>query len=84
MGDQQTSPTTTYRYAIKYFIVDEFGELLFVGRVTLAQDNPRPQDEVEAAAFDARNTCRSIRAACDRDGFPAGRILIAAVFPAAL
>lgn len=90
MTDQTPTPApapepatsaTVYRYAIKYFIVDEFGTLLFTGTTTMSQRAPRPTKAEDIAAYDARTTVKSLRRSCDEHGFPAGRILIAAVFP---
>lgn len=75
MADISTLP---FRYEIKYYVVNSFGELVWQGHVELGQDQPRPTDETEAAIFDARTTVKTIRQSAP-DRMPKGRILIAAV-----
>jgi hypothetical protein len=74
----ETTQPPTYRYRIKYFIVDDFGELLWTGRIMITQDRPRPEGEMDQAVLDVK-TARVIRRSCDDLGAPAGRVLIAAV-----
>jgi hypothetical protein len=77
MNTETTQPLT-YRYRIKYFIVGDFGELLWEGSITIGQDRPRPEGEVDRAVLDVQ-TAQTIRRSCDGLGAPSGRVLIAAV-----
>jgi hypothetical protein len=74
----ETAKPLTYDYRVKYYIVDDFGELLWKGTITITQDRPRPEREVDQAVLDVQ-TARTIRRSCDDLGAPAGRVLIAAV-----
>lgn len=76
-----TTRPQTYAYRIKYFIVDDFGELRWEGTVTITQNRPRPEREVDQAVLNVQ-TARTIRRSCDECGAPAGRVLIAAVMAA--
>lgn len=72
-------PAPVYRYAMKYIIVDNFGDILWNGQVTMTQDRPRPQNQMEAAAFDALKTSKTIRDSCP-PAAPAGRVIVLAAF----
>jgi hypothetical protein len=50
----------------------------WTGTITIKQDRPRPEREVDQAVLDVQ-TARTIRRTCDDLGAPAGRVLIAAV-----
>jgi hypothetical protein len=74
----ETTQPPTYAYRIKYYIVDDFGELLWKGTATMYQDRPRPESEVDQAVLDVQ-TARTVRRSCDDTDAPSGRVLIAAV-----
>jgi CRISPR/Cas system type I-B associated protein Csh2 (Cas7 group RAMP superfamily) len=74
----ETTQPHVHSYRIRYFIVDDFGELRWEGTTTITQNRPRPEREVDQAVLDVQ-TARTIRRSCDDLGAPDGRVLIAAV-----
>lgn len=72
-------PAPVYRYAVKYVIVDHFGEPLWTGSATATQDKPRPESEADVAVLDALMTSRTIRNSTPPEA-PAGRVIVTAAF----
>lgn len=77
MTESQAFQAAPYRYAIKYYVVDDFGDLIWGGRCTIRQDRPMPSDEVALAVLGVQ-TAKTIRDSAPPE-MPDGRILIAAV-----
>lgn len=79
----QTSPITPirYRFIVKYYIVDPFGDLLCKGVAEISQELPLPTGEAERLLHEAQ-TAQTVRRSCDTNPeFPPGRVLIAAILP---
>lgn len=74
-----TRPTTaqrTARYLVKYLIVNALGDLVYQGTAELTSTRMNlstPVDEALAHLV----TATSLREGCDKQGAPAGRVLIA-------
>lgn len=66
--------------AMKYVIVDQFGDILWMGRATIYPESPMPEAENERALFLA-DAAQAIRDTTPADA-PLGRVVILAAIPA--
>jgi hypothetical protein len=82
---EDTAPTATaqkFRYAMRYYIVDPFGEILWDGRGELTMNAPWPNEQTQARthALVTAQAAQTARASAPAEA-PPGRVLVAAVTP---
>jgi hypothetical protein len=74
-----TTYTPRYRFAVKYAIVDRFGDILFYGRAEINSPTPIPADEKQRAVY-LVDTAVVIRDTVPPEA-PVGRVVILATIP---
>lgn len=70
-------PQPTFCTAVKYVIVDRFGDILWMGRATTYAAMPLPEDDEDKRALFLVQTALTIRDATP-DSAPLGRVVILA------
>ena len=78
---EQSAPAATKRhhFRVRYYIVNDFGDIRWEGQATISQDGPWPTGPRDLALIEAQ-TAQTIRSSTPPEA-PPGRVLIACVFP---